>query len=104
MSSPCASPLDLGCYESCTTVPLVNNDADVYAVQTGTHTLEFWQFGAWSEKTFTATASSQIVLPNVFNENAQAHIKIKQPDSTYLTISSKTCFLIETYINYDLNT
>jgi len=81
MINCCENIAFVGCFGSCSNIPLlINSD------YTGTATITFDWLGKNYQYDIIVEDGEQVVLPNIFNESSSIVFKLQKPDGSFFTI------------------
>jgi len=80
--SCCCPKIFVGCFVSCVDFFTITG---LIATQTGNHVLEYEMNGQTFTQNFSATATQEFVIPNIFNELGVSAFKITNPDGSAFT-------------------
>lgn len=92
----CDNSKNLGCFEHCGVITFEN----IIATQTGDYNFTFVNRGEKIKQTANFTAGDKINVTNIFNEDSEICMTIKQPDNTAFIQDDKDTFYFKTEIIY----
>lgn len=107
MINCCENIAFVGCFGSCSNIPLlINSD------YTGTATITFDWLGKNYQYDIIVEDGEQVVLPNIFNENSSIIFKLQKPDGSYFELpltesesapDTTECFLLKNSLQINIS-
>ena len=93
MSLCCTSTMNLGCFGSCEDI-----NTGIVAAMDGDYTVNAYFLAAVITQTVPLLTGEELIIPNIYNENATIIFNIQDPNGDDVTLLGNDCLSITTFI------